>query len=356
MKQVFTNKYRVIGLMSGTSLDGLDILGAEFTKSDNKWHYKILAAETVNYSDTWQNSLKGAHSLSGKELLKLHNEYGRLTGMLVNSFIKANSFYPVLIASHGHTVFHQPGEGVTFQLGNGVVIAKETQTITVADFRQGDVILGGQGAPLVPAGDRLLFADYSFCLNLGGFANISFERDNKRIAFDICPVNFILNYLANIKDMPFDKNGESGRSGKTDLKLLSFLNGIDYYHQQPPKSLSREWAEELFIPLLTESEIPVNDKLRTVYEHIAIQISRIFKDSRKSVLITGGGAFNRFLIERIRKHAAMELVIPENKLIKYKEALVFGFLGLLRYLGEINCYSSVTGAKRDTSAGIIFHS
>jgi len=341
--------------MSGTSLDGLDIVAAEFTKSDHKWHYKILAAETVIYPEEWQSRLANACNLPGKELMELHNEYGAMTGRLVSRFMKANSFFPDLIASHGHTVFHQPSAGLSFQIGNGIFIAKETKTLTIADFRQGDVALGGEGAPLVPAGDRLLFPEYTYCLNLGGFANISFEKNRKRIAFDICPVNFVLNHLANKIGLQFDKNGELGSRGKADKNLVCSLNQIEYYRQPPPKSLGREWAEQFFIPLLSASQISIHDKMRSVYEHIAMQTGKVIEEVDASVLITGGGAYNKFLIDSLGQFTKARLIIPDDKLLKFKEALVFAFLGLLRYFGEINCYSSVTGAEHDTSAGVIFY-
>jgi anhydro-N-acetylmuramic acid kinase len=355
MKPVFTNSIKTIGLMSGTSLDGLDIVAAEFTKSNHKWNYEIMAAETVSYTENWQKRLENAHTLPGKELIELHNAYGVLTGRLVSRFMNTNSYFPDIIASHGHTVFHQPSAGLSFQIGNGIFIAKETKTLTIADFRQDDVALGGEGAPLVPAGDRLLFPEYTYCLNLGGFANISFEKNGKRIAFDICPVNFVLNYLAKKIGFQYDNNGEIGKRGKADQNLIYSLNQLDYYRQPPPKSLGREWTEQFFIPLLSASQISVYDQMRSVYEHIAVQTVKVIEDDNASVLITGGGAYNKFLTDYLAQYTNARLFIPDDQLIKFKEALVFAFLGLLRYFGEINCYSSVTGAKQDTSAGVIFY-
>jgi anhydro-N-acetylmuramic acid kinase len=259
-----------------------------------------------------------------------------------------------LIASHGHTIFHQPEKGFTFQLGNGASIAAETGIPTVADFRTGDVALGGQGAPLVPVGDKLLFSDYESCLNLGGFANISFDQHGKRIAFDICPVNFILNDLAQKSGWPYDTGGELGRSGNMNRELLEQLNQLAFYRQSPPKSLGREWMNHYFMPLMAADEIPLNDQLRTAYEHIAIQISNASPVHGK-MLVTGGGAFNTFLIERLKHHLKCEIVIPHAEIIQFKEALVFAFLGLLRFMGEINCYASVTGARRDSSAGVTYN-
>jgi anhydro-N-acetylmuramic acid kinase len=345
------NKYRVIGQMSGTSLDGLDLVAVEFEFSDEKWKHKIIDAITISYSEIWEKKLRTAHLLSGSELLRLHNEFGKLLAGQINQFSK--SFNPELIASHGHTIFHQPDKGLTFQLGNGFVIAAETGITTVADFRQPDVALGGQGAPLVPAGDRLLFDEYDYCLNIGGFANVSFERNRQRIAFDICPANIILNHFAAKCGLSFDKGGLLGRSGNINPDLLEKLNSLDFYKKEPPKSLGREWIESEFLPIIADFPGSDSDKFRTVYEHIAIQLAKSTNKPGK-MLVTGGGAFNKFLIERFKELSVVNIVIPNSETINFKEALIFAFLGVLRIRNEINCLSSVTGAKRDHSTGIIF--
>lgn len=343
--------------MSGTSLDGLDLVAAEFWHKNGKWNFKIHFAETVSYSYEWREKLRNSPSLSGEKLIELHSEFGRFLGFETMGFIEKKSFTPDLIASHGHTVFHQPEKHFTFQLGNGADIAATTQITTVADFRTGDVALGGQGAPLVPVGDRLLFGEYDFCLNLGGFANISFENNGKRVAFDICPVNFILNYFAEKQGFAFDKNGELGQKGKVNTELLKKLNQLEFYQKEPPKSLGREWVEQVYLPVLKDAEISENDKLRTVYEHIKQQIAvTIYRKSngKEKMLVTGGGAFNSFLTELISKQVQVEVVILSNEIINFKEALIFAFLGVLRLTGQNNCHSSVTGAARDHSSGIIY--
>ncbi len=341
--------------MSGTSLDGLDIAAAEFRQEKGKWDFGIIAAETVSYSHEWRKKLINAPTLSGEKLMKLHVEYGTWIGEKISDFSGKIQFNPHLIASHGHTIFHQPENKFTFQLGNGHSIAAKTGITTIADFRSGDVALGGQGAPLVPAGDHLLFHEYNYCLNLGGFANISFEEDKKRKAFDICPVNFILNYFAEKKGLLFDTDGYLGKAGKILPDLLIKLNEISFYKIQSPKSLGREWMETVFLPILISSDSSDSDTLRTVYEHIAIQISKwITRD--KQVLVTGGGAYNTFLIELIQNKTAARIVIPSTELVNYKEALIFAFLGLLKFKRKINCYASVTGAKNDSCTGIIFTS
>jgi anhydro-N-acetylmuramic acid kinase len=358
-------EYHVLGLMSGTSLDGLDIACCTFKLQKSKWAYSIACAETIKYGKTWRNKLELAHLLSAEKLLEAHNEYGKFLGTAVLNFIKKYKLTGIdLISSHGHTVFHNPSPtpnrgriGYTFQLGNGAAIASTNEITVVSDFRTLDVALKGQGAPLVPIGDSLLFPEYSFCLNLGGFSNISFELKGKRIAFDICPVNTALNYLALSKGKSFDKGGSMAKSGKVNLDLLKQLNGLAYYKKKYPKSLGREWLSARFLPLLDGFSISIEDKLATVTEHIALQLSREIISSGKkgNVLITGGGTNNGFLISKFReKLPGYEIVIPSPSLVNFKEALVFAFLGVLRVEQKINTLHSVTGAVRDSSGGTVF--
>lgn len=340
--------------MSGTSLDGLDIAAVEFKLSDGKWKFTLVAATTVGYTANWKAHLSGAPELSGEKLSELHVNYGRYIGEQVKLFLDIHNLTPDLVASHGHTVFHQPEKGYTLQIGSGSAIAAQTGLLTVADFRSADVALGGQGAPLVPIGDKYLFSDYEYCLNLGGFGNISFEENGKRLAYDTCPVNIVLNYFAAKNGLAFDENGNLGRKGKIITELLTQLNELPFYKSQAPKSLGREWVEDTFLPLLTRFNGSDADKIRTVYEHIALQISKAVSRSGK-MLLTGGGAFNSFLVERIKAHSTCELCIPEPSIIDFKEALIFAFLGVLRVRKSNNCLSSVTGATKDSCGGVVFH-
>lgn len=350
--------YRVIGLMSGTSLDGLDIAYCAFSFDKGKWKYSIKCAETIKYSKDWHEKLKEAYQYSGEKLMQTHSEYGELLGNKVADFIKKHTIKEIdFVSAHGHTVFHNPELGYTFQLANGAGIAAACGIKVVCDFRTLDVALKGQGAPLVPIGDRLLFPEYDFCLNLGGYSNISFESGGKRIAFDVCPVNTALNYLAESKGKDYDKGGAMAKSGKINSELLSKLNALEYYQKNKPKSLGREWFSGCFLPVINSYSISVEDKLATVTEHIAIQTSRIIAEARKKgkVLITGGGAHNSFLVLKMReKLPAHQLVIPSKELIDFKEALVFAFLGVLKMEQKINTLSSVTGASKDSSGGVIF--
>jgi len=351
-------KYKVIGIMSGTSLDGLDIACCEFYKNKS-WRYKIIHAETKKYNNNWKKKLSNAFKMKRMNLNALNIEYGNYIGKEILKFIKQQKFSPDLISSHGHTVFHQPEIKLTLQIGDGKTISSVCNLPVVCDFRSGDVALGGQGAPLVPIADKLLFSDFDFCLNLGGIANISFDNKRKeRIAFDICPVNIVLNTLANKLGKEFDKNGKIASKGKINYQLLSKLNDLSFYTIKPPKSLGREWIEKHFFPILNSFNISIQDKLRTVTEHIAIQISSAVNPKSEirnpKLLITGGGAYNSFLIERIASLLKIKIVLPEDKIIQFKEALAFALLGVLKIRKEINCLKSVTGAKRNSSGGRIF--
>jgi anhydro-N-acetylmuramic acid kinase len=350
-------KYSVIGLMSGTSLDGLDIACCLFERSEKTWRYSIEAADTMKYPRQWLKRISNAHTLNGEELIAFDIEYGKLIGGLTKDFIDHYKLKPDFIASHGHTVFHQPARGFTYQAGNGNAIHAITDLPVVFDFRSQDVILGGQGAPLVPAGDKFLFSEYDICLNLGGIANLSLEVNRQRKAFDICFTNMGLNYLAAKAGKEFDKNGKMAESGEVNQNLLrKFTKLYDSIEENRP-SLGRELFEKKFLPLLDDKKISIPDKLRTLTESSASAIVSAILERKKNpkVLCTGGGAFNTFLISRMLDLAGDDatLILPEENIIKFKEALVFAFLGLLRVRDEVNCLKSVTGATRDTSAGVL---
>ena len=341
--------------MSGTSLDGLDIAYCEFEKIDEKWSYQIHYAETINYPDEWKDRLTNIENGSALDLAAADTEYGHFLGLQTRSFIEKNKIHPDFVASHGHTIFHQPGKKMTWQIGKGSSITAETGLPVVCDFRSLDVALGGQGAPLVPIGDRLLFSEFDYCLNLGGFANISYEEKGERIAFDICPVNIVLNHLTKRIGKPFDPSGQMARTGTLSPSLLSSLNNLPYYDQPPPKSLGKEWVLSHILPLLDPSSILLNDQLNTFCEHVAIQLARSTSGHKPGkILVTGGGAFNEYLVGRIKKHSIHEIILPDENTINFKEALIFAFLGVLRWLEETNCLRSVTGAAKDTSGGSVY--
>lgn len=343
--------FQAIGLMSGTSLDGLDICFAKFEKQ-NSWDFEIITAATIPYPKVLEDQLKNSIYLSPEELMELNSEYGFYLGKTVQNFIEKYQLKHIdLIASHGHTVFHQPQKKFTLQIGDGRAIKIETGLPVLYDFRSQDVLMGGNGAPLVPIGDELLFSQYDACLNLGGFSNISLKVNNKRIAFDIAPVNIVLNTLARQFNKDFDENGDLAKTGTINEELLSRLNSLEFYQKSYPKSLGIEWCNKNIFPLF--KNIETINILATFTEHAAQQISRIFNENHlKNVLCTGGGTFNQYLIENIRNKTNTEIIIPEKELVEYKEALIFAFMGILKLNNEINVLSSATGSSHDHSSGI----
>ena len=348
------NKYVVIGAMSGTSLDGLDLCLVEFNY-DKKWSFSILDSTTIPYPEFWKEKLSQAHLLSKIELNALDDGYSKYLGSLAKEFL--NSRGADFLSSHGHTVFHDPKNGITFQLGNLKGISEASGLRTICNYRVQDVKMGGQGAPLVPIGDKLLFGEYSACLNLGGFANISFDDEKgARIAFDTCPCNMLLNLAVNKLSKDYDENGLIARSGIIDEDLLNQWNSIDYYHLNPPKSLGREWFAAHYLECIDNAQISeIPHILTTACEHIAMQIGKSLSELTGTCLATGGGAFNAFLVERIEHYVNMKIIIPEAPIIEQKEALVFAFLGVLKMRGEHNILASVTGAERDHCSGEMFN-
>ncbi|RXR17211.1 anhydro-N-acetylmuramic acid kinase [Flavobacterium amnicola] len=350
--------YNVVGVMSGTSLDGVDLAHIIFSISDGKWKYEILESETIPYTNQWVNRLKIAVDFSEEELLQLNNDYTEVLGEIITNFIqKFNLKNLDAVCSHGHTILHQPQNGFTLQIGNLPEIAKIVNQKIICDFRVQDVQLGGQGAPLVPIGDRILFSEFDYCLNLGGFSNVSFEENGKRIAFDISPVNTVLNFYANTIGLQYDNKGTIAKSGITSEDLLAELNALDFYQKKYPKSLGFEFVKTIVLPIIEKYELSIEDKLRTFTEHIAFQIANALPLKNGKLLITGGGAYNDFLIAQMKNYLPeMQIVIPNAKTIEFKEALIFALLGVLKLRNEINVLSSVTGSKQDHCSGVLFDS
>jgi anhydro-N-acetylmuramic acid kinase len=348
-------KIHAIGLMSGTSLDGLDICYCSFYYDKTHWKYEIIKAINSKYNLQMRQLLTEAFNCSSRKLTEIHIDFGKYCGLAVNKFIEKEKLKPDFIASHGHTVFHEPEKGINLQIGSGAGIYALTKIPVVCDFRSVDIASGGQGAPLVPIGDLHLFTDYAACINLGGFANISIKKNNNITAFDICPANLILNYLALTKGLQYDKNGQIASQGNIDTSLLTKLNQLEFYRTKAPKSLGIEWFNSAFLPLVKETEISVENAMATCVEHIAMQIAAELINVKGKVLISGGGAHNQFLVSQIRKHSAKnDIVIPNKQLVDYKEALVFAFIGLLRLQNKSNCLSSVTGSISDTIGGCVY--
>ncbi|AUC80606.1 anhydro-N-acetylmuramic acid kinase [Lacinutrix sp. Bg11-31] len=350
-------EYNIIGVMSGTSLDGIDLAFINFYFKEN-WSFKIVKAETIAYAEEWLGKLKTLIKHSKEELKELDTDYTLYLAEVIDNFIKINNISSIdAICSHGHTALHKPENGLTYQIGNLPILAKILNQTIVCDFRVQDVQFGGQGAPLVPIGDQLLFSEYNYCVNLGGFANVSTEIKGQRIAFDICPVNIVLNRYVSILGFAYDNKGALAKEGTINNDLLNELNNLKFYNETYPKSLGLEWVNEIIFPIIDSYKLSVKDVLRTFVEHVAIQISNVLNSQQNaSVLITGGGVFNSFLMSRIEYLCNNTIQIPSKEIIEFKEALIFGFLGVLKLRGENNSLASVTGAKKDHSSGVIFQS
>lgn len=345
--------YNVIGLMSGTSLDGVDLAYCSF-EYDKGWSYELVKSVTFPYAQKWLDILSNAQEFNEATLQDIDLELGLYYSQLIENFINEHELVPDFISSHGHTALHRPEVSETLQIGNGDVMCAELKMPVVNDFRKNDLLLGGQGAPLVPLGDRLLYSEYDACLNLGGFSNISYEKNGERIAFDICPVNMALNEVAQITGQAYDADGHMARAGDVHERLLNQLNSLPYYQQTGPRSLGREWYTDVFKQKLEAKHISPIDLMATLVEHIATQISRIINPLEgNTVLVTGGGAYNGFLLERMAHLSTKDLEIPGDDEVNYKEAIVFGLLGVLRMRNEVNVLASVTGASKDHCSGVI---
>jgi len=347
--------YNVIGVMSGTSLDGIDLCFTSFSKKNRDWKFSIHCCQTIKYDKKWVETLSLAHKFSVLEINEINKKYTSYLGDIILEFISNNNLNDIdLISSHGHTIFHQPFNNYTFQLGNLSTLRDITKITVVCDFRVQDVKYGGQGAPLVPIGDLYLFDSYSHCINLGGFSNISVKKKSQIIAYDICAVNIVLNHYSSKVGLDFDIDGQLSSSGVINYDLLSDLNSIYYYDLDYPKSLGVEWVEKNLFPLINSFEISTQDIMRTYVEHISVQISKNINDKKANILLTGGGAKNKFLISKLKERIDSKFQLESNEIIDFKEALIFGFLGVLKLRNENNCLKSVTGAYKDHSSGVIF--
>jgi len=342
-----------IGLMSGTSMDGIDIAICAFRFSD-QWEYKILDAVTFPYMDPIRKLLTDMQTMSGQNLIRADRKLGHYFGEIVSGFLMGSGHEAKFIASHGHTIFHNPQDQYTFQAGHGAAIAAETGLPVICDFRSTDVALGGQGAPLVPIGDEYLFSSYDALINLGGFANISLKSHEKRIAWDICPVNIVFNHFAQKQGLQYDIDGKLAAKGMCNNDLLEQLNQLPYYEQAHPKSLRREWVESAFLPLIEQNDhLSTEDILATTTHHAALQITHAATSAQK-VLVTGGGARNPFLMNLLHDQLQNKIIVPDETTIDFKEALVFAFMGLLRILGEENTLKTATGARKQVCSGAIY--
>jgi anhydro-N-acetylmuramic acid kinase len=350
------NNFKVLGIMSGTSLDGLDLALCDFKKDNGKWSFTILKSSLVKYPSRWSERLHGAFDLSAHEYLKLDVDYGKFLGDQCKKFLSTIRAKPDFISSHGHTIFHQPSSGFTAQIGNGNMIHAVTGLPVVFDLRSLDVSLKGQGAPLVPAGDKYLFSGYDICLNLGGIANLSADINGERKAYDICFCNMPMNMLMEQTGKRYDKNGALAAEGEVNDKLLASLRRAYKPLRKRRPSLGKEIFLKSIEPLLKGKSPSRADKLATLVESASEEIALAAKETGgRTMMCTGGGAFNSFLMSRILEHCGdnVSIIVPDTEVVKYKEAMVFAFLGVLRVCNEINSFRSVTGAFRDSSGGVM---
>ncbi len=350
----------VIGLMSGSSLDGIDLCCVHFYESEKQIKYRWVKGTTYPISPPLKKALQEASEEDKRLGSLLDQSFSQFALECLKSFLKELNEKVDLIASHGHTVKHEPENKITVQIGDGTYWAKQLNLPVVYDFRTEDVLLGGQGAPLVPVGDTTLFKEYEYCLNLGGISNISYKHNNSVIAYDISMCNTPLNGLVKRLGKEYDKGGIIAESGQFIPDLFDELNDLDYFKLTAPKSLDKAWYFSQMQPLFNKGSYSIADLLNTCCEHIGYQIAQSINlsesDSKRSkVLVTGGGAYNTFLTSRIEKYLdpSFKLVIPESYLIEYKEAIIFALMGWLRVHSKINVLRSVTGATKDTSSGKI---
>ncbi len=346
--------FNVIGVMSGTSLDGVDIVYVKFIQNES-WSFKIINSKTYKYEDSTADILNDISKKTLEEIKEIDVVYSKMLAKIINEFIDEFSINKIdFVSSHGHTAIHDPSNLITYQMGNLSTLSTEINQKVICDFRVQDVKLGGEGAPLVPVGEKYLFHEYDSFINLGGFANISNHKGESLIAYDICPVNIVLNNLSKKIGKDFDDKGSIASSGKLIINLYEELEKLEYYQLDPPKSLGIEWVDEYIFPLINKYfDYPIEDLLNTLSNHIANQISNNLKNLDK-VLVSGGGAYNDYLIHLIRSKTDSEIIISSKNIIEFKEALIFAFLGVLRNLNINNCYSSVTGASKDHCSGKIF--
>lgn len=359
--------YRVIGVMSGSSLDGLDLAFVEIEELGGQWQYSLVQADCYPYPTDWQLKLSQAKTMPAVDFVKLDAAYGQYIGDQINRFIQSNQLeYKVgLIASHGHTVFHVPGSH-SIQIGAGAAIAAKTALPVVSDLRSLDVALGGQGAPIVPMGEKLLFSSHRYFMNIGGIANISFNGDAFYDAFDVCPANRVMNMLANTVGKEFDENGQLAAAGRINEVLLDQLNAKEFYAQDYPKSLANEFGTDVILPLIQSFALDPADALATYVEHVAMQVAaaverisqkRMVDPTREKLLVTGGGALNGYLVSRLEQHLspyAMAIDVPDHATVQYKEALIMALLGVLRWREEETVIQSVTGATRASVGGALW--
>ncbi len=380
----------VIGLMSGTSCDGLDVALISVKQDQGLTDFKLLKAKSFPYSENLQRELKNLPQVRKNPAYNISqfNFYLAQTwAEMINDFLKENELTAseiTLIASHGQTVWHQsePLQFVdrpvrsTLQIGDPSVLAKLTGIPVIGDFRVGDMAFEGQGAPLIPYFDFVFFSRFKkkiLAINIGGIANFTFIPDdgdlNKVTGFDTGPGNMLLDQaMIDLFGRPFDVNGETAFKGQLSDELLKYLLKIDsYINMPPPKSTGREfYGKDFYFKIkkfAKNKNISPADIIHTLsfYTVMAIQTNYSSFVAPKygmpdMVVVSGGGAFNRFILEQLQIQFGDIPVYNSEEMgvnSEFKEAIGFAVLGWSTLLGKPSNVPGVTGAKKATILGKI---
>ena len=360
--------FSVVGLMSGSSLDGADLAWCTFQFAEDDpaklVSWTLHRGVTIPYDEGWQQRLRNAPALSGRGLWLLHTELGLHYGHMLRTFVDELPEKVDFIASHGHTVFHYPDQHTTTQIGDGAAIAAVLNMPVIDQFRTQDMALGGQGAPLAPLADRYFFPEYFACLNLGGISNISIKTDRGYVAFDVGGANQVLDAMMQEIGKDYDENGQLARTGQLIPALKQAADALSFHAQQPPKSLGNDWVRERLLPLFKDQQYALEDRLHTYCHHVAGQIAaslhqvakneNIELTDQQQLLVAGGGGFNGFLCECIAaviQPVQLEIAAPD--IIAFKEAALMALAGALRWQQQPNVIPSVTGASRAAVGGAI---
>lgn len=358
--------YHVLGVMTGSSLDGVDIVYTKITASEKKYSYEILMTDCVKMPAKWKLRISQLVLQNAVTYLKTSAFFGQFLGEILLDFITRNQIENQLdfIASHGQTIFHQPENKFSSQIGDGSVIAAITGFPVICDFRSVDVALGGQGAPVAPIANKLFYPEYSLFLNLGGIGNLAANINGKYVAFDFTAVNLILDKIAKELELEYDDEGKIAAFGNFSETLFDSLNHSIYYNKSYPKSLSGGWVSKVMLPIISRSPLSHADKLHTVVYHVAYQLKNAISmieakenisfSKNDKMLATGGGVFNRFLMQIIQEKIGVSVTIPDHQIIKFNEAVLMALMGVMRVRQETNIMSSVTGATYDTIGGAIY--
>lgn len=356
----------ILGVMSGSSMDGLDLAFIRLNTEVGKpgllsASYELLHGATMPIPEELLNQLKYSSKLDALSLLTLDQDFGSWAGKAIDTAIKQTSFSPSLIGFHGHTVFHFPDRKVSFQLGHGAVLSAYTQLPVVTDFRSQDMALGGQGAPMVSIAEKWLWPDYSGFLNLGGICNITLKKTKEAYeSADIWVCNQILNHLAREVGHSYDDRGLIAAKGLPIDELIEALLLAEWFEKKAPKSLDNSYLYEEVIPLFNKyRDYSTGDKLHSavivIAKAIANHVNAVYHSEaiQGGIMLTGGGALNDFLVEKIRAELTCDIFLPDLETIQFKEAIMVAFAGWLRWRGLPNFIKEATGAKSDAIGGVL---